>query len=195
MKFAGYLTAVKFASRMAGISVAASAEIAGFVRMLPTQGLVGPIVSEVSLPAGPSARKGLQPTRERQAIPMLLSVGSHEPRKNHLAILYAAEVLWREGLRFSLQFVGGSGWGDDFPRLADDLKAAGRPVEVRKGVTDSELDQAYDEAAFTIFPSLARGVWATGRGVDGTRDTGHHLEFRLDGRDRLSRWGRADRSA
>ena len=43
MKFAKYLTALKFTSRMAGISAAATAEVMGFVRMLPTQGLVGPI--------------------------------------------------------------------------------------------------------------------------------------------------------
>ena len=37
-------------------------------------------------------------------------MGSHEPRKNHLAVLHAAEVLWREGLPFSLVFVGGNSW-------------------------------------------------------------------------------------
>ena len=158
MKFARYLTAVKFAARMAGISRAATAEIGGFARMLPTQGLVGPIVSEVSLP---SAGRPEAPRRSRAllggAVPMVLSVGSHEPRKNHLAVLYAAETLWREGLSFSLQFIGGSGWGDDFPRVAADLKAAGRRVEVRKGVSDRELDAAMSDAVFTVFPSLHEG--------------------------------------
>jgi len=158
MKFARYLTAVKFASRMAGISAAATAEIGGFVRMLPTQGLVGPMVTEVSLPATGRA-PGPRPTERRSpgGVPTVLSVGSHEPRKNHLAILYAAEMLWRSGLRFSLEFIGGSGWGDDFPRRAADLKAAGRPVEVRKSVTDAELHHALSTALFTVFPSLHEG--------------------------------------
>lgn len=158
MKFARYLTAVKFATRMAGISAAATAEIGGFVRMLPTQGLVGPAVTEVSLPATDRAT-GRQPTGRRApgVVPTVLSVGSHEPRKNHLAILYAAEVLWRTGLRFSLEFIGGSGWGDDFPRRAADLKAAGRPVLVRKSISDAELHQAFSTALFTVFPSLHEG--------------------------------------
>ncbi|SDP04594.1 Glycosyl transferases group 1 [Nakamurella panacisegetis] len=158
MKFARYLTAVKFASRMAGISAAATAEMRGFARMLPTQGLTGPVVSEVSLPAAgrqdPSARDS---SRRDARVPMVLSVGSHEPRKNHLAILFAAERLWREGLAFSLQFIGGSGWGDEFPRVAADLKAAGRPLEVRKGVSDRDLNRALTDALFTVFPSLHEG--------------------------------------
>lgn len=157
-KFATYLTAVKFAARMAGISAAATSEIGGFVSMLPTQGLVGPIISEVSLP---SASPGPQPMAlaraTRSGRPTVLAVGSHEPRKNHLAVLFAAEVLWREGIAFELQFIGGSGWGDAFPRRAADLKALGRPVEVRKGVGDAELEEAMGNALFTVFPSLHEG--------------------------------------
>ncbi len=51
-KFTRYLTVIKSATdRVAGISVTATAEFAGFARMLPTQGLTGPIVGEVSLPS------------------------------------------------------------------------------------------------------------------------------------------------
>ena len=88
---------------------------------------------------------------------MVLSVGSHEPRKNHLAILFAAEMLWREGPAFQLVFIGGSGWGDEFPEAAADLKAAGRKVDVRKGVSDSELSSTLSSALFTVFPSLHEG--------------------------------------
>jgi len=155
MKFARYLTAVKFASRMAGISAAATAEIQGFVRMLPTQGLVGPRVSQVSLPSGGHpVRAAAAPGGPERVV---LSVGSHEPRKNHIAMLYAAELLWREGLQFTLTFIGGSGWGEEFPRLAADLNAAGRSIDVRKGVSDAELDAAISNALFTVFPSLHEG--------------------------------------
>ncbi len=160
MKFAKYLTALKFTSRMAGISAAATAEVMGFVRMLPTQGLVGPAVTvglacRTPVPIGPNGTDGLTPATG--AIPIVLSVGSHEPRKNHLAILFAAEILWREGLAFELVFIGGSGWGDEFPRLAADLKAAGRKVDVRRGVSDSELSSTLSSALFTVFPSLHEG--------------------------------------
>ena len=76
---------------------------------------------------------------------------------DHLAVLHAAEVLWREGLRFDLRFIGGSGWGAEFPRRAADLAAAGRPVEVLKSVSDQDLDEALATAAFTVFPSLHEG--------------------------------------
>ena len=154
-KFTRYLTAVKATDRVAGISATATAELAGFVRMLPTQGLTGPIVGEVSLPS-PAAATGV-PGVIRRSPPMVLVVGSHEPRKNHLAVLHAAEILWREGVQFSLEFIGGSGWGEEFPRRAAALTAAGRAIQVRKGVSDADLDRAYAEASFTVFPSVHEG--------------------------------------
>ena len=153
-KFVRYLTAVKFASRMAGISAAATAELGGFVAMLPTQGLTGPVVSEVPLPA-PATPDGVAEAPPGQ--PLVLVVGSHEPRKNHLAVLHAAETLWREGRQFTLRFIGGSGWGAEFPRRAADLAAGGRPVEVLKAVDDAVLDRALADASFTVFPSLHEG--------------------------------------
>lgn len=159
-KFGLYLEALKFASRMAGISRAAAAEIEGFVTSLPTQGLAGPQVFEVSLPAGGAAERVLPGTvagDATAATPMVLVVGSHEPRKNHLAILHAAEMLWREGRDFALQFIGGSGWGDEFPHRVDALKAAGRDLHVHRAVDDATLQQAFADARFTMFPSLHEG--------------------------------------
>jgi glycosyltransferase involved in cell wall biosynthesis len=90
-------------------------------------------------------------------MPVVLSVGSLEPRKNHLGILFAAETLWREGLRFKLRFIGGSGWGDEVPRRIAALRAAGRDIELDRSVTAAELDRAYRHARFTVFPSLHEG--------------------------------------
>lgn len=183
-KFVRYLTSLKFASRIAGISAAATAELGGFVQMLLAQGLPGPVVTEVSLPAPPAVRgSGAPPAGP----PLILVVGSHEPRKNHLAVLHAAEVLWREGLLFRLKFIGGSGWGDDFPRLAANLARSGRPVEVLKAVSDQVLDTALDDAAFTVFPSLHEGyglpvVESLAHGTPAiTSNFGSTLEIARDG--------------
>lgn len=154
-KFVRFLTCAKFAHRFAGVSRSATAEMAGFVRALRTQGLVGPQVTEVRL-ASP-LHPGPPPTDRSGSRPGVLVVGSHEPRKNHLAVLFAAETLWREGLDFSLEFIGGSGWGEAFPRRAAELRAKGRPLQVRRAVSDAELDRAYRQAAFTVFPSLHEG--------------------------------------
>ncbi len=167
-KFVRFLTAIKFASRVAGVSASAASEIAGFAAALPTQGLVGPTVVEVPLGAPDVTREvGTDITHEVTAspaggarpapVPTILVVGSHEPRKNHLAVLYAAEVLWREGREFELVFIGGSGWGDEFPRRAAELRQAGRSISVRRAVTDDELNAAYATARFTVFPSLHEG--------------------------------------
>ena len=175
-KFVRFLTAVKFASRVAGVSASAASEIAGFAAALPTQGLTGPTVIEVPLgtprsadinsgspdPAAPSGSAlpawsaggtgALLPPA-----PTVLVVGSHEPRKNHLAVLHSAELLWREGLRFSLTFIGGSGWGDEFPRRVRSLQAAGRSIRIQRAVSEAELNEAYRTARFSVFPSLHEG--------------------------------------
>lgn len=162
-KFVRFLTAVKFASRVAGVSASAASEIAGFAAALPTQGLTGPTVVEVPLGA-PRVEQPRPPTPSAEPAPgqipgqpTVLVVGSHEPRKNHLAVLHAAELLWREGLQFSMAFIGGSGWGDEFPRRARELQAAGRSIRIQRAVTDRELNEAYATARFSVFPSLHEG--------------------------------------
>jgi glycosyltransferase involved in cell wall biosynthesis len=89
---------------------------------------------------------------------MVLVVGSHEPRKNHVAVLHAAERLWGEGLRFSLVMVGGNAWnGDRFQRELTRLQGRGRPVEPVTAISDGELWAAYRLARCVLFPSLHEG--------------------------------------
>ena len=90
---------------------------------------------------------------------MVLVVGSHEPRKNHDAIVFAAERLWDEGLRFRLRFIGGGSRQVTrrFDRKARDLAKAGRPIEVWRTASDADLMASYREARFTVFPSLHEG--------------------------------------
>jgi len=154
-KFVQYLTSVKFASRVAAVSRSAAAEMFGFVTALATQGLEGPLVTEVALGSPEMPASAGDPTVT--GVPDVLVVGSHEPRKNHLAVLHAADVLWREGASFSLTFIGGSGWGTEFPERVAELKNAGRLVDVRRGVSDADLAAAYRSAAFSVFPSLHEG--------------------------------------
>ena len=90
---------------------------------------------------------------------MVLVVGSHEPRKNHDAIVFAAERLWDEGLRFRLRFIGGGSLHVTrrFDRKARALAKRGRPIEVWRSAKDAELLASYREARFTVFPSLHEG--------------------------------------
>jgi glycosyltransferase involved in cell wall biosynthesis len=152
-RFMRYLEAVKHADRVIGISGAATREFEGFVDMLAAQGLPGPTVVECALPV--EMPPG-EPTAEPGA-PLVVSIGSFEPRKNQLAVLYAAEHLWREGLDFRLEFIGGSGLTTEFDAVLGRLVDAGRPVRRRSAVTDDQLWGTVRSARFSVFVSLHEG--------------------------------------
>lgn len=156
-RFARYLAFVKHSDRVIAISAAAAGEFLGFAAAVRAQGLPGPAVTEVSLPVDLPA---IWKTEDRGSNePLLISVGSHEPRKNQEAILNAAEVLWAEGLEFQLVYIGR---GDarltgPFDRRLAALRQAGHRVEARRSVSDQELSALYHSARVTLFPSLHEG--------------------------------------
>lgn len=156
-RFVRYLTIVKHAHRIAGISASAAEEFRGFTDMLPSQGLTGPGVTECLLPVEIPADVTTTPT-EPSPTPRVVVVGSHEPRKNHLAVLHAVEVLWREGLRFSVRFIGGSSWASaPFDKKVKEMQKRGRDVALGRAVGDGELWDAYRTARFSVFPSVHEG--------------------------------------
>jgi glycosyltransferase involved in cell wall biosynthesis len=90
--------------------------------------------------------------------PLVLAVGSHEPRKNHLALLHAAELVWREGDEFDLVMVGGNSWDTRrFDHLVDTMRRRGRRIVTLSGVDDEVIWDLYDIAAFSVFCSLNEG--------------------------------------
>ena len=155
--FTSYLTVVKHATRVAGISSSATVEFAGFRDALASQGLSGPEVSEVPLPATvPAAPPGY--VRRSPVRPKVLSVGRLEPHKNHGALLHAAERLWREGIDFELELIGGPGWDTTSVDLQlARLVGAGRPILWKGSVSDDELWGSIRAASFTVFISLHEG--------------------------------------
>ena len=92
-------------------------------------------------------------------VPRVLCVGTFEPRKNHLALLLAAEELWRAGVSFTLVLAGRTtaGFGAQVEAEIDRLRAAGRAVEWLRHVSDETLAAEYGRASFTAFPSLVEG--------------------------------------
>lgn len=151
-----YLSVVKHAARISGISVSAAQEFRGFAQTLPSQGLPEPVVTEAFLPGeAPHATGPLVPSGAR---PRVMSVGSQEAHKNHLSLVHAAEVLWREGLEFEVEMLGRAGWGAERleARVAE-LADAGRPIRFRRGVADQELWDGYRGARVTVFTSIHEG--------------------------------------
>lgn len=157
------LAAIRHMDRVACISEAARTEYAGWRTMLGAIGVPGPRLAAVSLPveAPEPTEEQIEAARDRYTLPgapMVLCVGSHEPRKNHIAVLQAAELLWRKGHTFTLLFVGGNAWRSDrFHRWLEHLRAQGRSVEAALQVPDSMLWALYRVARCTVFPSLNEG--------------------------------------
>jgi len=166
--FARLLSAVAEADRIAPISEGAAGEYRGWRRMLSGTGLAGPDIQAIELATGATtAGDEPDPAAARAAAldrlapgarPMVLVVGSHEPRKNHLAVLHAAELLWRDNLDFALVFLGGNAWNSGrFERRIAELQQQGRPVQSVSGLSDELLAGAYQLARCTVFPSLNEG--------------------------------------
>lgn len=92
-------------------------------------------------------------------LPLVLCVGSIEGRKNHLALLDAAESLWARGLRFELRLIGLAQPATGAAALARiaELRSAGRPVIHDGPADDATVAAAYATCAFTVYPSIAEG--------------------------------------
>jgi glycosyltransferase involved in cell wall biosynthesis len=161
--FAVNLTALARMDRVVTISDAAATEYRGWRSMLAGAGVTGPSIVAVDLAVEATAAPAEAVEAARRdiaigAMPTVLVVGSHEPRKNHLAILHAAEVLWREGHRFSITFVGGNAWrGERFTTRLGELQSIGRAVQSISALSEDMLWAAYEIASFTVFPSLNEG--------------------------------------
>ena len=158
-RFAKYLYAIKYVDRVLSISRSAGEEFAGFSSALAAQGVVGPVIAAVPLPVDTVGARFVPTAPDPDAQPLILSVGTQEPRKNQISLLFAAERLWREGYRFELMFIGGADLvlARDFDALAERLAAAGRSVTVHRHATDELLQAAYSRARFSAFISLHEG--------------------------------------
>lgn len=161
--FATNLAAVRHMDHVSAISRAAATEYGGWRTMLPSVGSQGPEISADLLPieapaATPEHMAEAEEALTVPGLPMVLCVGTHEPRKNHLALLHASELLWREGLQFSLVLVGGRSWNDErFQQALAGARARNRPVETARTLSDDGLWAAYRLARFMVFPSLNEG--------------------------------------
>jgi glycosyltransferase involved in cell wall biosynthesis len=106
-----------------------------------------------AIPNGVSAPTSV-PARHADASPVILTVGTIEPRKDHLCLLDAMEIVWNAYPEARLDIVGRPGW------LADEIirriHHAQRKRNVRwlSNADDVLLEQCY--AAATVFAYPAR---------------------------------------
>ncbi len=91
--------------------------------------------------------------------PLIVCVGSLDPRKNHSVLLLAARDLWREGLDFQLHLIGrGTKFSTRKIMLEiRNLQGEGRPIQWLRHVDDKTLLREYRNCRFTVYPSLLEG--------------------------------------
>lgn len=161
--FVSYLSGLARFTQLVSDSVATEEEFGGWMAALAATGIQGPPVRTVLLPfdiaaadeASLAQMRGLLTADE---LPVVTVVGSRQPRKNHLAVLQAAELAWRHGHRFRLVFVGTLSWGSDaFGDEVERLLRRHRPIEIVSDLSDAQLAAAYQLSRFTLFPSLSEG--------------------------------------
>jgi glycosyltransferase involved in cell wall biosynthesis len=158
-KFAKYLSLVKRSDLVVAISHAAAEEFAGFVTALPAQGVVGPRVAAVPLAFDPPRVATRAAPEANAGLPVVLCVGSHEPRKNQDRVLRGVELLHAKGLRFRTVFVGGGSREAtaDFDARVRRLAHEGIEVESHRRLADTELLALYEAARFSVFVSTHEG--------------------------------------
>lgn len=161
--FSKYLSTIARFSAVATISSAAQTEYEGWRTMLGAAGLVGPDIREIELPfaSGEVSESSIEKVKAQLSLgdsPVVLSIGSHEPRKNHLRLLVAAELRWRAGDEFTLVMVGGNSWdASKFERMVIKLRAAGRRIVTLSNASDEIVWSLYHLARFSVFCSLNEG--------------------------------------
>jgi glycosyltransferase involved in cell wall biosynthesis len=168
-RFPGYLRELLAFDGVAAISEDSRATLVDYWRWLGAA-RTPPVVAiplGIDLPAAtgplpsstepwPAARSG---TGGAGALPIVLSVGTLEGRKNHVALLKACEHLWSQGRRFELRLIGltQAETGRPAAELIASLQAAGRPLLYDGPAGEPALEAAYAACAFTVYPSLAEG--------------------------------------
>jgi glycosyltransferase involved in cell wall biosynthesis len=90
--------------------------------------------------------------------PMLLMVGTLEPRKNHTFALDLFDRLDAEGVDVELQLVGSRGWkSSDLVARITHHRHYGERLRWRSGLSDNVLAELYSDAAAVLVPSLDEG--------------------------------------
>lgn len=162
--FPNYLAMLAQFDLILPVSQAAATEFRGWRAMLGSADITGPHLIPVALPCDvptlteAEVRAVWHELLHDDPRPVLLSVGTHEPRKNQLAVLHAAEMLSQTGRAFQVIFVGGeTDWSVPFLNELERLQRDRVPVRDLGAVDDRALFALYRLATATVFPSWNEG--------------------------------------
>ena len=153
-RFPGYLQELLQFDGIAAVSEASRDALVGYWKWLGLSRTPPVVALPLGLDPAPPASAPSPPSPVT-----VLSVGSLEGRKNHLALLAACEALWARGLEFQLHLVGLAHPETGARALKEiaALKSRGRPLRYDGAVDEPGVEAAYLEAAFTVYPSITEG--------------------------------------
>ncbi|HTB62734.1 MAG TPA: glycosyltransferase family 1 protein [Opitutales bacterium] len=156
-RFPGYLRELAAFDGVAAISEASRTELLAYWEHIDLRS--PPPVVTIPLGVESPATSTPLPATDSVRGPLILSVGTLEGRKNQIALLEAAEALWREGAHFRLALAGlrQLETGGLAVERAAQLIAAGRPLEMSGTVSESHLQKLYAACRFTVYPSVYEG--------------------------------------
>ena len=156
-RFPAYLRELLLFDGVAAISEDSADSLRDYWKWLGVDG--APSVQ--AIPLGIDRPHALQAgeTASATSVPRLLSVGTIEGRKNHVALLDACETLWREGLVFEMELIGLPRPDTAATAMAkiDALRASGRALIFHGSASETALHKAYARSSFTVYPSLIEG--------------------------------------
>ena len=152
--FAQYACLLASADRLSCISAQVKGKVEKYLRFLDPA--VSPSLRVHELAGDFSIEPHMKP--QDSELPIVLCVGTIEPRKNHRRLLWAARHLWKKGVEFELIIAGRWGWMvDDLSAELRAAQASGFRVRMLENPTDEQLQELYSKCRFTIFPSLDEG--------------------------------------
>ncbi len=158
------IATLRASKRISAISKAVGEDVANYAATIGNAGMPVPEVRGQVLPveAEVLADEVITANTPRligvPGLPLVVSIGSIEPRKNHLMTLRAAERLWQEGVGFQLVLLGWGSWrADAVMEEFERLQARGRPVRMIRRADEDLLWTAFQIADFSVYISLAEG--------------------------------------
>jgi glycosyltransferase involved in cell wall biosynthesis len=90
--------------------------------------------------------------------PLVVWVGTIEPRKNQEALLSVLKQLWDSGLVFRFVFAGNQGRrSGSFSTAFERLRSDGYPIHWIRGASEDQISVLYRQARFTVYLSLVEG--------------------------------------
>lgn len=96
--------------------------------------------------------------RDKYKTPTFVYVSTIEPRKNHLRLALAAEILKNAGYQFEILCIGKVGWvEEEFWKKISGLQKNGVPIRFMHNVGDKELEDVLLRSWCAVYPSLVEG--------------------------------------